>query len=639
MRDTALERLARAAGLAVDWTDAAGEAKRVSPDSLRAVLTALDLAADSDAAVKDSLRRLANSSSEMKPLQVARQGTRIKAPVKARRLRLISEDGQRHDVRNEDGRLPLPDSYGYYQLDDSEQRIAVVPRKAWMPDHSLWGVGVQVYALKAGSTSGFGDFAALADFCGQAAAAGAGAVAINPVHALFGALPDHISPYAPSTRLWLNPLYAALPGKAKQSGAGLIDWPHASRQKWHALRQAFTQAGKDPDFAAFVRQGGERLLAQARFEMLDARFRAQGCESWRQWPAPYRDAQSRAVRALSAKDPEIAFHLFAQWQADRSLAVAQASARRAGMPVGLIADMAVGMDPAGSHAWSAPKEVLRGLTVGAPPDIFNARGQNWGLTNLSPRGLIDTGYAGFIATLRAAMRHAGGIRLDHAMGLQRLWVIPQGADPADGVYLHYPLQELLGLIALESQCHRAMVVAEDLGTVPEGFREKLARAAILGMRVLWFERDARGGFLPPQKWDAQAAALSTTHDLPTLAGWWSGHDLKWRRRLKLDAKPEKARHERQRDRKRLWASLKKTSSARGPMPDQPPVFVDAAFAALAAAPSPLKLLPIEDFLGEKEQPNIPGTISEHPNWRRRLRTAKPFDNKAARRRAAILRRS
>jgi 4-alpha-glucanotransferase len=635
MAEATLKRLARAAGLAVKWTDASGKAKTVGPDTLRTVLERLDLPANSDRQMKDSLLRAKDSRSRDVPLLVGQVGTRIAAPVKARAVPLLAEDGREHVISIEDGRLTLPREPGYYQLDDG-RRIAVTPRHAWLPERPAWGIGVQVYALRGGSTEGFGDFAALASFCTDAAAQGAGAVAISPVHALFGAAPHHISPYAPSTRLWLNPLYAALPRKATERDASLVDWPAAVKRKWRALRTAFDRFEKDSSFHDFVRRGGERLLAHARFEVLDARFRAQGCKSWRDWPAAYQDAGGPATRQLSARDPEIAFQLFVQWRADTSLAAAQTQARASGMRVGLIADMAVGMDPAGSHAWSAPKEVLNGLTVGAPPDIFNSRGQNWGLTNLSPKGLTEQGYSGFIATLRSAMRNAGGIRLDHAMGLQRLWVIPEGADPAEGVYLHYPRDKLLGLTALESQRHRTILIAEDLGTVPAGFRERLARAHMLGMRVLWFERDSKGNFLPPHAWDPNAAALSTTHDLATLAGWWSGSDIRWRRKLGLEPDVKKAKQDRARDRDRLWRTLKKSGCATGAAPASRDRFVDAAFKEIAATPCPLKLLPIEDFLGEKEQPNIPGTIDEHPNWRRRLKTAKPFANAAARRRAAVL---
>ena len=237
------------------------------------------------------------------------------------------------------------------------------------------------------------------------------------------------------------------------------------------------------------------------------------------------------------------------------------------------------------------------------------------------------------------MMHAGGIRLDHAMGLQRLWVTPDGAAPSEGAYLLYPFAELLGLLALESQRNRAIVVAEDLGTVPTGFRERISRAGLLGMRVLWFERGAKGDFLPPKRWDAQAAALSTTHDLPTLAGWWTGHDISWRTTLGASpAASKQARKTRAQERQQLWANLKQAKCAKGapPASNRPAKFADAAISSLAKTPCPLVLIPIEDFVGEVEQPNIPGTIDEHPNWRRRLKTKSPLSNPDAKRRIAIL---
>jgi 4-alpha-glucanotransferase len=345
------------------------------------------------------------------------------------------------------------------------------------------------------------------------------------------------------------------------------------------------------------------------------------------------------VRALSADDGEVAFQLYVQWRADQGLARAQQAAKDAGMAVGLITDMAVGMDPAGSHAWSAPDEVLQGLTIGAPPDLFNANGQNWGLTNFSPLALHRTGFDGIIATLRSAMRHAGGIRLDHAMGLERVWVIPQGASAADGIYLHYPRDELLALLARESRQHRALVVAEDLGTVPKGFRGKISRAGLLGMRVLWFERDRKGAFIAPGKWGRHGAALSTTHDLPTLAGWWSGRDIEWHAKLGAGrAALARERKARAKDRHRLWQTLRTAGATEATTPpaNAPGHFVDAAFRGLAATQCPLKLLPVEDFIGEREQPNVPGTIDEHPNWRRRLKNDHPLDDPAARRRAKSL---
>jgi 4-alpha-glucanotransferase len=223
--------------------------------------------------------------------------------------------------------------------------------------------------------------------------------------------------------------------------------------------------------------------------------------------------------------------------------------------------------------------------------------------------------------------------------LQRLWVIPDGAAPSEGAYLQYPFSDLLGLLALESRRNRAIVVAEDLGTVPTGFRERISRAGLMGMRVLWFEREGKDAFLPPPTWDPQAAALSTTHDLPTLAGWWTGRDIVWHETL--GAKPAavtEARKTRAQERKQIWNTLKEAGCAKGPPPatDAPANFADAAIACLAKTPCPLVLIPMEDFIGETEQPNIPGTIDEHPNWRRRLETKKPFSNPDAKRRAALL---
>lgn len=624
MSDRLLLSLARQVGLAPDWTDAAKKKRRVSPEILRAVLRCLGFPAASRDDCRDSLARLRALASQPPLLAVVPPGARLAA-----QQRLLGEDG----AAVETDRAPLQP--GYYPLADGPGTLAVVPAKAapW-PRRRGWGIAVQLYSLR--GSPGFGDFSALAKFAEQAAEAGADAVAISPVHALFGARPDHIGPYSPSSRLFLNPLYAAA-GRQKDRPDPLVDWPARSAEKWEMLRRRFAAFRGDPGFDRFVAEGGTRLLAHARFEVLDGRFCKQGIFSWHQWPDGYADSRSPVAQALGADDAAVAFQLFLQWRAEEDLAAAQARAKASGMAIGLIADLAVGMDPAGSHAWSARQEVLNGLSIGAPPDIYNANGQNWGLTNFSPWALKQTGYDGFLATLRAAMAHGGGMRLDHAMGLTRLWVIPEGARPKDGVYLSYPFDDLSGLLKLESLRHGAVVIGEDLGTVPRGFRGHLAGAGIAGMRVLWFERDKSGAFIPPPRWDADGVALSTTHDLPTLAGWWSGRDIAWHRKLRLgDAKAESRL--RVKDRGKLWNSLKSAKAAQGPPPGPaaPASFVDAAIAALAQAPAPLTLVPVEDLLGMREQPNIPGTVAEHPNWRRRLESEHPLGKPAARRRAARL---
>jgi 4-alpha-glucanotransferase len=266
--------------------------------------------------------------------------------------------------------------------------------------------------------------------------------------------------------------------------------------------------------------------------------------------------------------------------------------------------------------------MLRGLTIGAPPDLINTSGQDWGVTTFSPSGLIRQGFSGFIELLRSSMRHAGGVRIDHVMGLARLWVVPRGMSAAQGAYLRFPLDDLLRLVKIESRRHRAIVLGEDLGTLPDGFRERLQDAGLAGLRVLWFERDTMR-FLPPQQWSGDAVAMTSTHDLSTVAGWWQGRDLEWRAKLTTTIEDEDTI--RNHDRAALWDAFRASGSAHGEMPasqDSGPV-ADAAAAHIGHAACQLAILPIEDALALPEQPNLPGTIDEHPNWRRRL--AAPAD--------------
>jgi 4-alpha-glucanotransferase len=347
------------------------------------------------------------------------------------------------------------------------------------------------------------------------------------------------------------------------------------------------------------------------------------------------DAEMAAF--LAAEGSTVRFHQFLQWLAARSFAAAQAAAVDAGMRIGLISDLAIGMDRAGSHAWSRQSDLLLGLGIGAPPDEFNTQGQDWGLSGFSPQALVSTGFEPFLSTVRAAMRHAGGVRIDHIMGLQRLWLVPEGAPSAEGAYLNYPLDDLLRLLALESHRHNAVVIGEDLGTVPRGFRRRLTEAGIAGMDVMWFERN-RGGFRTPARWRKDAVSMTTTHDLPTVAGWWRGADIEMRGELGLSSEGEaEGRHV---DRRRLWKAFAATGMAEGPAPaaNDPAPAVDAALSYVASSPAPLMLAPLEDLLGLAEQPNLPGTIDQHPNWRRRLEppAARLFDDPAVARRAASI---
>jgi 4-alpha-glucanotransferase len=587
----ALYRRARAAGIERRWTDAAGVERVASDETLAAVLEALGEQDDE----------------AEPPLVTAELGEPVRLPS---------------------GRiLPGFDAPGYY--DAEGVTVAVAPKRAWTladaaPNRRLWGVAVQLPSLRDRRGEPYGDFVSLARFAEGAGRAGADALAISPVHALFPADPARYGPYGPSTRLFLNVLFADPGSTSGAAGDGaLIDWQQAIPERMMRLRRLYEARDNSTraEVEAFRRKQGEALERHARYDVLYAHFLAErGLRGWQDWPARYRDPAGEAVATFAREQAdEVDFHIFLQWLADRGLAAAQAAARRSGMAIGLVADMAVGMDPGGSHGWSARGDLLSGLSVGAPPDPLGPDGQDWGITTFSPPALRRTGFRDFIATIRAALRHAGGIRIDHALGLKRLWVVPHGFPATQGAYLAFPERDLMRLLALESWRAKAIVVGEDLGTIPPGFREVMAARGLLGMRVLWFERTRRGGFKPPDKWDPDAAAMTSTHDLPTVAGWWCGRDIEWTWRTGRSspfASPAEAHAARAKERRRLWRAI--GDGGRQPPKDQPERAVTAAVVQAGRSRCRLALIPAEDLLGVTEQPNLPGTVDEHPNWRRRL---------------------
>jgi 4-alpha-glucanotransferase len=364
----------------------------------------------------------------------------------------------------------------------------------------------------------------------------------------------------------------------------------------------------------------EALRRHATFDALDCHFRPQGLNGWRDWPAEYRDPAGAAVAHFNAAHAaEIEFHLFAQWLARESLATVQEQASAAGMDIGLIADLAVGVHLSGSDTWAMRDAMLSGLTIGAPPDPLGPQGQNWCITGFSPAGLRNSGYRPWLDMVRSALRSAGGLRIDHAFGLARLWVISEGEDSSRGAYLTYPFLDLVRLLTLEAHRASAMIIAEDLGTAPFGFTHAVADRNMLGMRVLWFERAQDSGFIGAHDYPSNAVAMTGTHDTPTLAGWWSGTDLGWADRLnRLPEGIDRAQADaiRDWDRGLLWSTI--GGGGERPAPDDTAPLVDAALAHVARTPAALVVVPLEDLLGEAEQPNLPGTTHEHPNWQRRL---------------------
>jgi 4-alpha-glucanotransferase len=622
MNEQAVRARACEAGLAIDWVDALGRPQQVKTEALRRILDSLDVP---------------QYGSDVRPLVTARVGARIELPGLATEVdtpaEVVLEDGSVRSVTIRGGKVatvPAIGEAGYHRLRfaDREITLAVAPARCVTLEEvgagrRMWGVAAQVYGLRRAGDGGIGDAGAVRDLAEAAARRGADAVALSPVHSLFAADPARHGPYSPSSRLFLNPLYGDPsivfgPERLASHAAGadeqmpLIDWAAAGAAKFARLRRLFDDfttfdlAVGTPlatDFERFVQAGGDALHEHALFEALHAERPG----NWVDWPAGWRQGDAASVR----------YHLFLQWVAARSFAAAQTAARAAGMRIGLIGDLAIGMDRAGSHAWARQSDLLLGLSIGAPPDGFNPRGQDWGLTGFSPRALVARGFEPFLATLRAALAHAGGVRIDHIMGLMRLWLVPRGAPASEGAYLAYPLEDLLRLLALESHRHGAVVIGEDLGTVPPGFRARLRRAGIAGMDVMWFER-TRLSYRKPARWRRDAVAMTTTHDLPTVAGWWSGEDIRTRRALGLGNASEE--EERRQDRLRLWRAFTAAGAAQGASPpiDRPAAAVDAALGYVAQSPSPLMLAPLEDLLGLAAQPNLPGTIDEHPNWRRRL---------------------
>jgi 4-alpha-glucanotransferase len=684
-----IERLAARAGFEIQWDDAHGLARQVPASTLAALLDRLGLPCATAADAKHSMAMLDAelSGRKLPPLITAECERAIALPAAAvkaeNRYRIELESGARIDGRfttpeGETARLAPISEPGYHTLvlNDQRIRLAVAPPRCYTIDDAwqafsgdatqaaaLWGIAAQAYGLRRRGDGGIGDYSALAAVAIACAKHGAHALATSPTHAAFSADPNKYSPYAPSSRLFLNITHidpAAVFGAdaaraaletcrlsgewAELEALPLIDWARVVPARLKVLRVLFEQfcinerAQDTPhalEFHAFCASGGRPLEDHARFEALMAsQIAAGGDAHWRNWPTALADCRSAEVNAFAqAHRHEVEFHLFLQWLAAKGLAHAQRAARDAGMAIGLVADLAVGCDSAGSHAWSYRDDMLQGVSVGAPPDIFNQAGQCWGLTTFSPRAMRTQGFTAFIDMLRAAFAHAGGIRIDHILGLQRLWLIPDGEPALNGAYLRYPTDDLLRLIALESWRHCAIVIGEDLGTIPAGFRERLTDHGLCGIRVLWFEHAQHGSaFKPPGEWGRSALATTTTHDLPTIAGWWRGHDIDWRNRIGQTAARADGRDpvalahaERAEEREALWHAFQAAHlappHAAAPPIDQPPI--DEALAFVSATNAPIVMHPLEDLLGLVDQPNLPGSITEHPNWRRRA--ARPVD--------------
>ena len=542
---------------------------------------------------------------------------------------------------------PLPDESGW------------MPARCFVPDWlehgNCWGVALQVYALRSARNWGIGDFADLAAVAETAAKAGADFLGTNPLHAIFMSEPDRRSPFFPSTRRHLNPIYIAvdqLPGFtpdmadaaaiAAARDADLVDYIAVAGLKLAALRRLWpvwqTSRANPSDYArpafdSFVAAGGESLRRHALFEAIAAEMAAEGRRSrWDEWPEALQDVESDAVAAFAKSHADdVQFHLWLQWLASVQLSGAQAHAKASGMRIGLYLDFAVGEAPDGSATWGAPTLAMRGVHIGAPPDYFSTTGQDWAIAPLSPtalRAAPDEAYGEMIAS---SMRYCGALRIDHAMGIRQLFLVPAGASPAAGAYVRYPTPQLVEALADASHRYGTVVIGEDLGYVPEGFRDLMADIRLLSYRILYFERKD-DGFVSALDYPREALACVATHDLPTIDGWWRAADVELRLRYGLiDAAAAKTQSDlRVIERAQLldhlvWVKLltaeqSAEAAAAGSNPDAPlpAALVVAIHRFLSRGASRMLAVRIEDLVGETLPVNLPGTVDDYPNWKRKL---------------------
>lgn len=714
-----LDRLYAHYGIAATYEDVEGRRHQAGDSTRRALLRALGVACGDPATEEQSLAETIDKEWQrvLAPVIVHREGNEVpmlalslpnQPELMEVRLVLTEESGTATEAELDLGRLPVveqreidgqhwqrrtiavpaPTEIGYHQLsihssaDEilARSRVIVTPRRCWQPDDQdrsdrghdqghdqehdggrHWGLVTQLHALRSARNWGIGDFTDLTRLVETAARAGAGAVGLSPLHALFPAQPERCNPYGPSSRRFLNPLHIDVEAVAELDDCPaarelidgeefkallralrsepMVDQAAVTEAKLKVLSLLFrcpdqhrrdAKGPREAAFQAFRDEQGEPLQRFAIYQALSEHFAAaeQGPLRHEQWPAAYKHPHSEEVAAFAREHAErVDFFVWLQWLAQLQLESAGERCAELGMAQGLLLDLAVGAAPDGADHWVLPGLYIQGAHVGAPPDDFSPKGQNWDVLAWHPNALREAGYEPFADELRANMRAAGGLRIDHVMGLMRLFLIPDGEPPTAGTYLAYPLAELLGVLALESVRNRCIIIGEDLGTVPELIRKVIPDWGILSTRVLYFERTDDGGFLQPRSFEPNAMVTAGTHDLPPLAGFWQGVDLEQRRALELfpsEQDYDQRLLQRTQDRVRLFLALKREgllSDHEGADPvDVPRLGAEhlrAIHVYLARTTSRLLLIQTADLLAETEQVNLPGSGDRYPNWRRR----------------------
>jgi 4-alpha-glucanotransferase len=660
----ALAELADRCGVSREYWDWQGHHVPVTVGTVQALLAALDIDASTEESVRAALADLDEAPwrRTLPAVTVGRAGHPVEVLVHVPdgdplALRVVTEGGTALDAiqvehrtppREVDGRLVgearfvLPSDLptGYHRLHatsgekSQEGLLILAPDRIDLPDdlaHQVWGVMTQLYSVRSRDSWGVGDLADLATQARWAAGLGADFVLVNPLHAAEPVPPVEDSPYLPTSRRYLNPLYlrvtdvpelAALPERQRamveayaagpfDDEDGLLDRQASYAAKLAALdlvHAAPRTAERERAFEAFLRDQGPELHHFAVWCAL-AEHLGGG-----DWPEDLRDPASPEVAVLAKRlAHRVRFFGWLQWLCDEQLAAAQQAAVDAGMSIGLVTDLAVGVHPAGAEVWTLGPALARGVSVGAPPDAFNQRGQDWSQPPWRPDVLAELGYAPYRAVLRAALRHAGGVRIDHVMGLFRLWCIPQGASAAEGAYLRYDHEALVSILLLEAERAGGFVVGEDLGVVEPFVRDYLAGRGVLGTSILWFESE-NGAPRPPEAWRELCLASVTTHDLPPTAGYLAGDHVRLRDSLGLLTRPVEQEllawvHEQE-----TFRSLLRERGLLSEGADEEET-VAALHRLLACAPSRLLGVSLADLVGDRRTQNQPGTHQEYPNWR------------------------
>lgn len=702
MDKTLLSELIAFNGIETKFTDAWGNPAEVAEKDQLRLLSALGFEISNEAKAREQLqqRQLLHWAEPIDPVSVQPQQAsytlQVRLPIadvhKALTLTLQPEQGaattwtataiegelnqvatfgdveyQQYEIQIK-AVLPL----GYHtltlQIEDDEdvfeQSLIVAPERCYQPNEfqqqKQWGVSVQLYAVKSETNWGVGDFADLQRLVGHLGRQGADFVGLNPIHALYPAMPESASPYSPSSRRWINIIYlsiADMPGFglcdktaslvnasgfqqaiAAQRSKDWVDYSGVMQLKLPALQSLYQwfAAHKEQvaelasEFAAFVSEGGDSLRQLALYDALHMHLIKQDPHAWGwpNWPEQYRSAESPAVAEFAAShQADIEFYSYLQFIAQKQLANAQQAAKDAGMLLGLYRDLAVGVSEASTEIWANPELYCRDASVGAPPDILGPKGQNWGLPPMYPYELFRQGYKPLIELFRANMKNSGALRIDHVMALLRLWWVPKGSVSAgEGAYVYYPIMDLLGILALESQRQQAVVIGEDLGTVPDGIFELLQQFGMYSYRIFFFEQAEDGGFVSTAHYPVQAMSALTTHDMPTLIGFWHCSDLKLG--LKLGLYTEQILPGLYDDRHKAKQRILDSLHGHGVLPQDFPWQVDhlgmdrtlnyALQQHLAKGSCQLLCLQLEDWMEMTEPVNVPGTSDEYPNWRRKL---------------------